>query len=81
MYDWGYHSSDTSAVHVVRKGEDGARDEDLFDVALYDRECVDSNTGLDCETQSLNDLRELIGFANAAIQAGLDPLPVQDRIG
>ena len=76
-YTWGYHGSDTSHVHVATA--DRNLGGELFDVALYDREVVDTKTGVDGEEQSLRDLRKLIGYANAAIEAGLDPEPVQDK--
>ena len=72
-YDWGFADS-AEAVYVL-KAVDGNMDE-LFDVALYDPDVIDPNTGIDAQTQSLNDLRTLIGYANAALAAGLDPLPV-----
>lgn len=77
-YSWGYHSSETEHVHVSRH-HDGGRVEDLFDVTLYDRNYTDPTTGRNAEDQSLFDLRELIGYANAAIEAGLEPLPVPDK--
>jgi hypothetical protein len=77
-YEWGYHGSDTQSVHVAKL--DGTRREDLFDVTLYDRDCIDPNSGLNCEDQSLVDLREMIGYANAAIKAGLTPEPVADKV-
>lgn len=77
-YDWGYHSSDAGHVHVVFIDE-GDRDEQ-FDVALYDPEEIDIATGINAQDQSLADLRRLLGYANAAIEAGLEPLPVADKI-
>ena len=84
-YDWGYHGSDTQYVHVAKllPGYKGGifsdkRDE-LFDVTLYDKDCTDPKTGNDAEYQSLLDLRELLGYANAALKAGLAPEPVADR--
>jgi hypothetical protein len=76
-YTWGYHSSEPQFVHVALVT--GERRNDLFDVALYDRDYEDPDTGRNAEDQSLFDLRHLIGLANAAIQAGLDPLPVPDK--
>jgi len=78
-YTLGYHGSDTGHVHVALS--DRNLGGELFDVALYDREVVDTKTGVDGEEQSLRDLRKLLGYANAAIEAGLDPEPVADKIG
>ena len=75
-YDWGFHDS-ADGVHVLKNDGKG-RTEDLFDVSLYDPNYVNPDTGLDSQTQSLNDLRELIGYANAALAAGLNPLPVAE---
>ena len=75
-YVWGYHSSDEQAVHVSLDDGKG-RVEDLFDVALYDPEVIVD--GVDCLTKSRHDLRTLIGYANAALVAGLAPLPVPDK--
>lgn len=52
---------------------------ELFDVTLYDREVMDETTGRNAEDQSLVDLRDLIGLANAALRAGLQPEPVADK--
>lgn len=83
LYTWGYHSSDTQHVHVSKAaGHDvshAGRGTDLFDVTLYDANVTDPHTGLNCEDQSLADLRELLGYANAAIKAGLEPEPVPDK--
>jgi hypothetical protein len=85
IYTWGYHGSDSGHVDVAlapshwSRGLDPQRDE-LFDVALYDREViVDESTGLNAEDESLQHLRRLIGLANAALAAGLEPLPVPDK--
>jgi hypothetical protein len=85
-YDWGYHGSDTEYVHVAKlltdeplNGIFDPRREALFDVTLYDKTVIDKKTGNDSEYQSLCDLRELIGYANAALKAGLEPEPVPDR--
>jgi hypothetical protein len=79
-YTWGYHSTDSGHVHVALvQGENHDRDE-LFDVALYDPEYIDPATGVDGQEQSLRDLRKLIGYANAALKAGLEPEPVPDRL-
>ena len=78
-YDWGYHSSDEQHVHVAFNGPKG-RDE-LFDVTLYDPEVVvDVDTGETADEESLFALRQLLGYANAALKAGLEPLPVPDKV-
>jgi len=77
QYVWGYHSSDSAFVHVALD-YNGHRDT-LFDVALYDRTVLDQSTGRNCEDQSLFDLRQLIGLANAALKAGLEPEPVAEK--
>ena len=78
-YEWGYHSSDEQHVHVAAVHDDGGRREDLFDVALYDATVIDPDSGRNCMDQSLVDLRQLIGLANAALKAGLAPEPVEDK--
>lgn len=89
-YDWGYHSSDEQYVHVSRVTDEVLTDtagdyqaehpEDLFDVTLYDPDCpATDGKGGSAMAQSLRDLRELIGYANAALKAGLAPEPVADR--
>jgi hypothetical protein len=75
---WGYFGSDASAVCVTLV-HDGGRREDIFDVTLYDVNEIDPVSGRNCQDQSLFDLRYLLGLANAAIKAGLDPEPVPDK--
>ena len=70
MYTWGYHSSDEGHVHVSLV-HDGGRVEDLFDVALYDPEVIDPDTGRNCRDQSLHDLERLIALANTALDSEL----------
>lgn len=77
-FTWGYHSSDEQHVHVAFVDETGARD-DLFDVTLYDPDVIE-DSGRTAMEESLLKLRELLGLANAALKAGLEPEPVADRI-
>jgi hypothetical protein len=81
-YIWSYTGSGAGYVEVARQAGDEPNwhhDNALFDVALYDPEVLDEKTGVDCREQSLRDLREMIGYANAALKAGLDPEPVPDK--
>jgi len=78
IYTWGYPGSDEQYVYVALDQENG-RTEDLFDVTLYDPECLNPDTGLNGMEESLRDLRRLIGLANAALSAGLEPTAVPDR--
>lgn len=83
IYTWGYHGSETEHVHVALSLSHvtpfGPLREELFDVTLYDRDYDDARTGLNAEDASLLALRTLLGLANAALAAGLEPLPVPDK--